>query len=230
MAELKLSLVIPAYNEGENIGQVVEGLIGEFRKGSVPFQLIVVDNGSTDDTSTVLSGLTSRYSELLTKKVFPNRGYGNGILEGLKLADGHFVGWMHADLQINPADVVGVLKKLETTEADFAKGVRRERFESRFRNIQSDVYNAVFALLFGRGHADVNGTPKIFRKDLLGELNLSSQDWFLDPEIMIKLTRSGKTIVTSDVTWKNRKKGSSKVSLLTPLGFVRKMLIYKFLS
>lgn len=230
MAELKLSLVIPAYNEGENIGQVVEGLIGEFRKGGTSFRLIVVDNGSTDNTFAELSDLVPRYSELLTKKVFPNRGYGNGILEGLKLAEGRFVGWMHADLQINPADVVAVAKKLETTGADFAKGVRKERFESKFRNLQSDMYNKVFAIFFGGGHADVNGTPKIFKRELLEELRLTSTDWFIDPEIMIKLTRSGRTIVTSDVTWKNRKKGSSKVSLLTPLGFVRKMLIYKFLS
>lgn len=230
MAELKLSLVIPAYNEGENIGQVVEGLIGEFRKGGTSFRLIVVDNGSTDNTAAVLSRLAPRYPELLVGRVFPNRGYGNGILEGLKFAEGRYVGWMHADLQINPADVVAVAKKLETTGADFAKGVRKERFESKFRNLQSDMYNKVFAIFFGGGHADVNGTPKIFKRELLEELRLTSTDWFIDPEIMIKLTRSGKTIVTSDVTWKNRKKGSSKVSLLTPLGFVRKMLIYKFLS
>lgn len=230
MAELKLSLVIPAYNEGENIEHVVEGIVSEFRISGKPFQIIVVDNGSTDHTPKVLESLGSKHPELTVARVFPNRGYGNGILEGLKHATGDFVGWMHADLQLNPADVVRISQKLEESGADFAKGVRKDRFESRFRNLQSSAYNIVFAALFGRGYDDVNGTPKIFKRELLDELQLSSEDWFLDPEIMIKLIRSGREIVTSDVIWRSRKKGSSKVSIFAPLGFVKKLLVYKFFA
>lgn len=228
MADLqKLSLVIPAYNEAENIKLVISGLVEEFRKVHQPLELIVVNNGSMDDTHCILIDLQRVYMEVRVVDVFPNRGYGNGILEGLKVASGYYAGWMHADRQIDPRDVVKVFRDLETSGANLAKGVRKHRFESKFRNFQSAVYNAIFALLFGGRHPDVNGTPKIFKRELLGELCLVSRDWFLDPEIIIKLIYSGKKIVERDIVWRSRKKGNSKVSILTPLGFIWKMFIFK---
>lgn len=226
-ATQKLSLVIPAYNEAGSIGMVVMGLVEEFRKASQPLELIVVNNGSTDETSHILLDLRRVYPEVRTVDVFPNRGYGNGVLEGLKVASGYYAGWMHADLQVDPRDVLKIFLDLETSGADLAKGVRQHRFESKFRNFQSAVYNAIFALFFGGRHADVNGTPKVFKRELLSELHLVSRDWFLDPEIIIKLIHSGKKIVERDIVWRSRKRGNSKVSILTPLGFIWKMIIFK---
>lgn len=223
----KLSLVIPAYNEADSIEMVVAGLVEEFRKAQQPLELIVVNNGSTDETPRILTDVRRAYAEVKVVDVFPNRGYGNGILEGLKVASGYYAGWMHADLQIDPRDVVKVFRDLEVSGADLAKGVRKDRFESKFRNFQSAVYNAIFALLFGGTHSDVNGTPKLLKRELLSELRLVSRDWFLDPEIIIKLIRSGKKIVGRDIVWRSRKKGNSKVSILTPLGFIWKMFVFK---
>lgn len=223
----KLSLVIPAYNEAENIRVVVEGLVEEFRKTRQPLELIIVNNGSTDDTPRILTGVRSVYPEVKVVDVFPNLGYGNGILEGLKAASGYYAGWMHADWQISPEDAVKVFQDIEAGGADLAKGVRKDRFESKFRNFQSAVYNAIFSLLFGGGLSDVNGTPKFFKRELLNELRLVSRDWFLDPEIIIKLIYAGGKIVERDVVWRSRKKGNSKVSILTPLGFIWKMVIFK---
>lgn len=223
----KLSLVIPAYNEADNIKMLVAGLVEEFRKARRPLELIVVNNGSTDETSRILTEVRRAYAEVKVVDVFSNRGYGNGVLEGLKVASGYYVGWMHADLQISPGDVVKIFGDLETSGADLAKGVRKDRFESKFRNFQSAVYNAIFALFFGGMHPDVNGTPKLFKLELLSELRLVSRDWFLDPEIIIKLIHYGKKIVGRDIVWRGRKKGNSKVSILTPLGFIWKMIIFK---
>ncbi len=228
MADIrKLSLVIPAYNEAENIGTVVAGLVEEFRKARQPLELIVVNNGSTDETPRILVDVRRAYAEVKIVDIFTNRGYGNGILEGLKVASGHYAGWMHADWQISPEDVVKVFRDFESSGADLAKGVRKDRFESKFRNFQSAVYNAFFALLFGGKYLDVNGTPKLFKLELLSELGLVSRDWFLDPEIIIKMIHSGKKIVERDIVWRSRKKGNSKVSILTPFGFIWKMLIFK---
>lgn len=224
----KLSLVVPAYNEAESIGGVISGLAEEFRKAVQPLELIVVNNGSTDETPRILTDVRRVYVEVRVVDIFPNRGYGNGILEGLKVASGYYVGWMHADWQVSPQDALRVFRDLEASGADFVKGVRKDRFESKFRNFQSAVYNAIFALLFGRGHPDVNGTPKFFKRELLCDLRLTSRDWFLDPEIVIKLIHSGKKIVGRDIVWRSRKKGNSKVSILTPFGFIWKMIVFKF--
>ena len=224
----KFSLAIPAYNEGESIGFVVRGVVEAVRKVQPDFEIVVVDNGSTDNTAGILDSLKKEIPEVKTIKITLNKGYGGGILTGLSNCSGEVLGFMHADSQVDPERIPDIYNKLIHANLDFCKSVRVKRKESIFRITQSIIYNALFRLLFGGNYRDINGTPKIFRRNFYERLNLFSRDWFLDPEIMIKAMKMGGKIGEVEIIWDPRKGGPSHVSLFTAFEFVKNMFLYKF--
>ena len=123
---MKLSIVVPCYNEEENIPLLLERF-DEVVQGK-DMEVILVDNGSTDDSARVLNELLPRYAFARTVTVEVNQGYGYGILQGLKECRGEYIGWTHADMQTDPGDIV---KALEITEREkglvFVKGNRKGR-------------------------------------------------------------------------------------------------------
>ena len=227
MPQMKFSLIIPAYNEAENIGAVVSNLAAALRNSGDSFEIIVVNNGSVDNTSAVLKKLQGEIPELMTTDVFPNQGYGNGVLAGLAVAQGDILGWMHADNQVSPKDVLLIYQNLKEKNLDFCKAVRVGRDEHWMRIIQSRVYNTFFRLLFGGELRDINGTPKIFKREMYEKLNLHSRDWFLDPEVVIKALRLGVAIGEVEIKWRMRPGGSSHVSQGTWMQFVKNLIKYK---
>ncbi|OGM93705.1 hypothetical protein A2935_01635 [Candidatus Wolfebacteria bacterium RIFCSPLOWO2_01_FULL_47_17b] len=227
---MKFSLVIPAYDEGATIESVVRGVVRVLRRDKFDFEVVVVDNGSTDNTAEILAALKKEMAEVKTVRVFPNRGYGNGFLTGLSNSSGEILGWMHADSQVDPEKIPALYNKLLSEDLDLCRAVRIERKESFFRIVQSRAYNTLFRLLFGGRHRDINGSPKIFKRAFYERLNLFSRDWFLDPELMIKAMRIGSKIGEVEIYWDARKGGPSHVSLLTALEFLKNLLKYRFFS
>ena len=108
---MKLSIVIPCYNEEKNI-PLLAGRFNEVIKRN-DIEVILVDNGSVDNSSLVIESLLPKYSFLRTVKVEINRGYGFGILSGLRSARGEYIGWTHADMQADPSDVIKALDLAE---------------------------------------------------------------------------------------------------------------------
>lgn len=223
-----LSIIIPSHNEAKTIAKVVRSLDRDFRGVEEFFEIIVVDNGSTDETSQILNDINGQVPSLVTIRVFPNCGYGNGILAGLSAARGEIVGWMHADGQVSSRDVVLVYQKLQNENLDFCKVRRSVRREHLFRIIQSKVYNIFFNLLFKTPCSDINASPKLFRKTLIDNEALSSRDWFIDPEIVIRAARKRARIGEVSVIWDARTDGSSKVKMTTSFEFIKNMIQYRF--
>ena len=225
---MKFSLAIPAYNEGESIGFVVRGVADALRRVEFDFEIVVVDNGSTDNTADILAAIKKEIAEVKVIRVPANKGYGGGILTGLANCSGDVLGFMHADSQVASEKIPVIFRRILSENLDFCKSVRVERKESFFRVLQSFVYNFIFRMLFGGRYRDINGTPKIFRRNFYERLNLISRDWFLDPEIMIKAMKMDTKIGEVEIIWDTRKGGPSHVSLLTALEFVKNMFLYKF--
>ena len=101
---MKLSIVIPCYNEEKNI----PFLLKKFSEiiSNEDLEVILVNNGSTDNSQKVLEELIPNYSFARTVLVPVNKGYGYGILQGLKETKGTFVGWTHADMQTDLGDII----------------------------------------------------------------------------------------------------------------------------
>src|SRR5258707_112984 len=127
---MRLSLIIPCYNEAKNLPLLVERCRLATREDEC-VEVILVDNGSTDDTPSVLARLLSDSPGCRSVRVNVNQGYGFGILSGLRAAEGDVLAWTHADMQTDPMDVLAALALFREAAAAgenlMIKGRRRGR-------------------------------------------------------------------------------------------------------
>lgn len=215
-----LSVVIPLRNEVENVAPVAAGLAVALRCEGVAFELILVDNGSSDGTGEAIDRLALPEAR---KAVEAERGFGRAVLRGLTEARGEVVGFMPGDGQVAPEDLVGLYRAMVARGAALAKVRRSRRQDGLARWLVSLACNLSFRLLFGLATWDVNGSPKLMRRDLYESLALRSQDWFLDAEIMIGCARRRVTYVEVPVTFRPRASGASNVRWSTAFEFLGNM-------
>ena len=204
---MKLSIVVPCYNEEENIPLLLE------RFGEVvsekDMEVILVDNGSTDGSAHVLKELLPRYSFARTVAVSVNQGYGYGILQGLKECRGEYIGWTHADMQTDPADIVKALEIIEKERGlVFVKGNRKGR-------PLFDVFFTVGMSLFETCYLherlyDINAQPNIFQKIFYSEWKEPPFDFSLDLYALYMARKKGLKVVRFPVMFPERIHGESK--------------------
>lgn len=142
--EPQLGIVVPAHNEDENL----EALVGEIREvldaASCSFELLIVDDGSTDRTTEIIRALAERDPRVRGLVLTRNFGHQAAISIGLQHARGQAVGIMDADLQDRPADLLLLYQTCRESKADVAYAVRRTRREGFFKKL---AYRAFYRLL-----------------------------------------------------------------------------------
>ena len=159
---MKLSIVIPCYNEKENIPLILKRFQEVIGKRDI--EVILVDNGSTDGSASVISELLPDYAFARTIRVEVNQGYGYGIVQGLHAAEGDYIGWTHADMQTDPADIIKawkIIKKYSGKDI-FVKGLRKGRplFDVLF-SVGMGIFETLY---FGKKFIDINAQPNLFPK------------------------------------------------------------------
>lgn len=217
----ELSLVMPCYNEAAGLPAAVLPLMEAVGGLGVPFEVLLVDNGSADATRTVIDRLAGEDPRIRRVDVAVNRGYGNGVLAGLAAARGARVAFLGADGQVPPEQVAGVLRQaLVEPPRTLVKALRKSRGDGWRRRIQSRFYNLLFGLLLPVRSRDLNATPKVLHAADLVVLKLASEDWFLDPECMIRAAEEGFRVVEVPVDFLAREAGRSHVRASTALEFL----------
>jgi glycosyltransferase involved in cell wall biosynthesis len=177
----ELSIIIPCYNEGKNLPLLLERCSEFMEKRNM--ELIIVDNGSSDETPVILEKFRKKYSYLNDVRVEVNQGYGFGILSGLRHAKGEFLCWTHADLQTDPADILRALERLDS----FSKKERKNIFikGQRYGRPLSDVFFTVGMsifemLLLRKGFWDINAQPTVFHRSFYMKWSNPPYDFSLD--------------------------------------------------
>jgi len=225
-----LSLVMPCFNEEEALPSTARDQLETFARAGVRLQLVLVDNGSTDETGAIIDGLVA--DGLPVKKVAhtENQGYGGGILSGLRACDAAIIGYLCADGQVSAEDTLMVHRLIQGREDRvLAKVRRRFRQDSFKRKLISIGYNGLMQGLYGGlGAIDINGSPKLFSRAVFDRMRLMSADWFLDPEIIVKAHYLGLRIIEIDVEGYARQGGASNVNLDTCVEFVGNIGRYRF--
>ena len=108
---MKLSIIVPCFNESKNIPLILKKFSNVITRSDI--EVLLVNNGSTDNSQSVINKLLPKYNFARSVTVQVNRGYGFGIVSGLKEARGEFIGYTHADMQTDPADPIKALEIIE---------------------------------------------------------------------------------------------------------------------
>jgi glycosyltransferase involved in cell wall biosynthesis len=174
---MKFSLVIPCYNEAKNISLLLNRCID---LGSVrDFELILVNNGSTDNTKDVLEQLLPGYPCCRVVNVAENKGYGYGILAGLKAAKGEILGWTHADMQTDPQDAMIGIQLFDKYGPEIL--VKGRRYGRPLADTAFTVGMSGFeTLLLGKPMWDINAQPTMFSRRFYETWDSPPDDFSLD--------------------------------------------------
>ncbi len=222
---MELSIVIPAYNEAENLRTLVPRVDRILSGVGVPYEILVVNNASTDHTEQVLNELAPSYPRL--RPILETRkGFGNALHAGFDNAVGRVMGYLHADNQMDPMDVVRIYERLRNDGLDVCKATRLDRHDGAYRWVISKGYNTLFRTMFGVKLRDINGSPKLFTRDFFTRANINSRDWFIDPEIVIKASRLNVPMGEVEIRTAAREHGSSQVRVATIFEFLKNMYKY----
>jgi glycosyltransferase involved in cell wall biosynthesis len=203
-----LSVVLPCYNEARGIPHLLDRY-AEVGRGR-DFELVLVDNGSTDDTPAVLARLLPSYPFARSVRVEKNVGYGHGLISGLKSAEGEVLAWSHADLQTDPADVFRAYDISCQDEDPARLVVKGCRYGRRLqeRVISKGMQLAALVLL-RRWLVEINAQPKVFHRDLLRHLAAPPTDFNFDVYVLYQARRHGWRIRHIDVLFPPRRYGQS---------------------
>ncbi len=174
---MTFSIVIPCYNEAANLPLLLDRCKCLVEQPGA--EVVLVDNGSTDNSPIVLQTLLPDYPGCRSVRVDNNQGYGFGILAGLKAAKGEILGWTHADMQTDPQDI---LKGLELFEkyglGIFVKG---QRYGRPVADVAFTVGMSVFeTLLLGKPMWDINAQPNMFSRTFFETWEDPPYDFSLD--------------------------------------------------
>ena len=192
-----------------------------------------MDNGSTDGSLDVFASLLDARAcpQIRLVRVAVNQGYGYGILAGLKEADGELLGWTHADMQTDPADVleaIHLFRESETVDALFVKGERQHRglLDAGFTFGMSVV--SWFAL--GMWLKDINAQPKVFSRQFYESMQNPPQDFSLDLYVLYLAKQRKMKVATIPVVFAKRLHGEAKGggSLKTKIPLVKRTFAYIF--
>jgi len=192
-------------------------------------EVILVDNGSTDDTPAVLAALLPDHPGCRSVRVEKNRGYGFGIVAGLKAAKGDILAWSHADMQTDPQDALRGLAIFEASanpQALFVKGARYGRPPS---DVIFTMGMSVFeTLLLRRPLWDINAQPTMFSRTFFDGWGKSPDDFALDLYAYYSARRAGLTIKRFPVQFGLRLHGQShwNVNWAAKWKFIRRTVDY----
>jgi glycosyltransferase involved in cell wall biosynthesis len=231
MSSIAFSIVVPCYNEAENLPQLLAAYRSVWRQ--IEAELVLVDNGSTDHTADVLECELAKpeYWFARSIRVPKNRGYGFGVNAGLRATRGEVIGISHADMQCDPRDLFTAFELLKH-QTDLRKAVvkgkraRRPFGPSLITNIMAVVASTVLWMRL----TDINAQPKVFHRDLLGWLTDVPDGFELDLYLLYTARKNGLRVLTIPVAFGTRAHGASKwaFSLLSRWRHIRATLEYIF--
>lgn len=205
---MKLSIVIPCYNEEKNIPLILSRFKEVIKREDI--EVILVDNGSNDKSDSVIRQLLPQYPFARTIHVEINQGYGYGIVQGLKVCTGEFIGWTHADMQTDPADLIkalGIIEKNNSNENLFVKGNRKNRpILDQFFTTGMSIFETLY---MGTKLYDVNAQPNVFSKDFFYSWKNPPKDFSLDLYALYMAQKSNLQIKRFDVIFPKRMYGKS---------------------
>jgi glycosyltransferase involved in cell wall biosynthesis len=213
-----LSVVMPAYNEEAGIARAVEAALVAGDEVCRPsgvdgLEVVVVDDGSTDGTASIVSALAARDDRIRLVRLGRNRGLGGALRAGLAASTGDIVLYTDADLPFDLAEIGKALRLMRLYDADVVAAYRHDRTGEGFRRaLYSHAYSVFVKVVLGLHLRDVNFAAKWCRREVVETIELHSEGSFVDAELLAKAVRHGFKVVQFGVDYFPRSRGVSTLS------------------
>jgi glycosyltransferase involved in cell wall biosynthesis len=202
----KVSIIMPAYNEGKSIASNIEEVAKTFREFGCDWELIVIDDGSGDNTFEILQGLVSKYSRhLIVKKNPYNLGKGRALKKALHYTTGKYVVFLDADLDLHPVLIQTLFDIMRLDKADVVIGSKLHPNSivnyPLHRKIVSWIYFRLVKMLFGLPCRDTQTGVKLFKTEVLRDVlpRLLVKQFAFDIEILANAHHLGYKITDAPI-------------------------------
>jgi len=208
-ATARVSCILPVYNEGESLPLTVAEWSEALARCTRDYELIAVDDGSTDDTPRQLRELRARHPRLRVITNERNLGYGAAITNGFTAAEFPILFFTDSDGQYDPADFEAFLAQME--RADVVVGYRRGRADAEIRDLLSRGYNLLVRRVLGVRLRDTNCAFKMMHQDVFRNLGIASTGFAINAELALNALAADLVLVELPVSHRPRHAGRSKV-------------------
>lgn len=206
----ELSFFFPAHNEAENIEALVAEALDVLPTLAERFEIICVDDGSSDATPRIADHLAASHPEVRAVHHPVNLGYGAALRSGFAASRYELVSFLDGDRQFRVADIGRLLERLAGPDMpDVVVGYRLRRADPPIRLIYARAYRLALRIFFGLRVRDPDCACKLFRRAALAGIRLESGGAFLSAELLIKLQRNGRSIAEAGVPHYPRSAGSA---------------------
>jgi glycosyltransferase involved in cell wall biosynthesis len=204
-----LSVFFPAYNDSGTIASMVIRAVQAASTVTDDFEVIVVDDGSTDATAAIVDELAARYPRVRVVHHARNRGYGGALQTGFRSASKDLIFYTDGDAQYDPGELT-VLWAQMTDDADLVNGYKISRSDPLHRIVIGRLYHHIVATLFGLTVRDVDCDFRLMRRSIFERIDLEKTSGVICLEMMKKITDARFRIVEVPVHHYHRAFGKSQ--------------------
>ena len=194
---VSISVFFPCYNEQENVGRAVEKALGVMQKLNADFEVIIVDDGSSDDTGRIADEIAGRNGRVKVVHHEDNLGYGAALQSGFKAATKKLVFYTDGDGQFDINEMPPLLALME--QYDIVSCYRLNRQDSIIRKINGWCWTKLICLMFGLKIRDIDCAFKLYKREIFDKIELSSTGALIDAEILARAARKGYRITQKGV-------------------------------
>jgi glycosyltransferase involved in cell wall biosynthesis len=224
--QVELSIVVPLFNEEENIHDLIAAITSSMRDYTDNYEVVIVDDGSTDNSFPLLKELARNNSHLRIVRFGINYGQTAALSAGFHHAKGNIIITMDADLQNDPADIPLLVQKIQEGY-DVTSGWRKNRQDNWLRRrLPSMVANSLISNITGLHLRDYGCTLKAYKREIIRHIELYGEMHRFVPALA---RWAGATITEVVVSHHPRKKGKSKYGLSRTLRVLLDLFVVKFL-
>ena len=211
-APIELSIVVPVFNEEENIGPLVEEVLFALNRLGRTYEIILVNDGSSDRTLDLLRSVHRQEPQHVHYLSFAeNRGQTAAFIAGFRAARGRYVATLDGDMQNDPADLPAMLDFLESEQVDMVNGIRKKRQDNWLRKISSRIGNGFRNWATREEVTDVGCSIRVMKRECLREIPAFNGLHRFFPTLV---RMRGFSIAEMPVNHRERERGTSKYGVL----------------